>query len=81
MLASPQLAQAAFNHIAVSNALLINGMFMPKLAFAAAALAAAALLDLLMPASLPTVLVGATSVARSHDPISRERATEKNKST
>ena len=28
-------AQAAFNHIAVSKALLINGMFMPKLLFAA----------------------------------------------
>ena len=81
MRGSPQAVQAAFNHIAVSNALLISGMFMPKLAFAAAALAAAALLDLLMPASLPSVLVGATSVARSHDPISRERATEKNRST
>ena len=28
-------AQAAFSHIAVSNALLIIGMFMPKLALAA----------------------------------------------
>jgi hypothetical protein len=28
-------AQAAFNHIEVSNALLISGMFMPKLAPAA----------------------------------------------
>jgi hypothetical protein len=55
-------------------------MFMPKLAFAAAALAAAAFLDLL-PASLPVLLVGATSVARSHDPISWERATEKNRNT
>ncbi len=33
--------QAAFSHIAVSKALLINGMFMPK--FAPAALLAAAL--------------------------------------
>jgi hypothetical protein len=71
-------AQAAFNHIAVSNALLISGMFMPKLAFAAAALAAAAFFALL-PISL--LLVGATSAARSHDPISRERATEKNRNT
>jgi hypothetical protein len=28
-------AHAALSHIAVSNALLINGMFMPKLLFAA----------------------------------------------
>jgi hypothetical protein len=74
------VTQAAFNHIAVSKALLISGMFMPKLALAAAALAAAALFALL-PASLPVLLVGATSAARSHDPISRERATEKNKNT
>jgi hypothetical protein len=50
-------------------------MFIPKLAFAAAA--AAALLSFFgAPASL-----GATSVARSHDPFSWERATEKNKNT
>jgi hypothetical protein len=65
--------QAAFSHIAVSNALLINGIFMPKLAFAAAA----ALEGFFAPAWL--LLVGATSVARSHDPISWERATEKNR--
>jgi hypothetical protein len=76
----PSRPQAALSHIAVSKALLISGMFMPKLAFAAAALAAAAFLDLL-PASLPVLLVGATSVARSHDPISWERATEKNRNT
>jgi hypothetical protein len=66
------------SHIAVSNALLISGMFMPKLEFAAAA-AAFDDFDLLLlePASL--LLVGATSVARSHDPISWERATEKNR--
>jgi len=64
----------------VSNALLISGMFMPKLAFAAAAFAAAAFFALL-PATLPALLVGATSAARSHDPISRERATEKNRNT
>jgi hypothetical protein len=68
------LSQAAFSHIAVSNALLISGMFMPKLVFAAAALEA----FFVVPASL---LVGATSVARSHDPISWERATEKSRNT
>lgn len=61
--------------MAVSNALLIIGMLVPKLGFrpffGAATLAA----------GLTTVLVGATSVARSHDPISWERATEKNRST
>ena len=66
---------AAFSHIAVSNALLISGMFMPKLALAAAA--AFEDFDLLE----LSLLVGATSVARSHDPISWERATEKNRST
>jgi hypothetical protein len=60
--------------MAVSNALLISGMFMPKLEFAAAALEA----FFVVPASL---LVGATSVARSHDPISWERATEKSRNT
>ena len=67
--------QAAFSHIEVSNALLISGMFMPKLGlmplFGTTTLAA----------GLATALVGATSVARSHDPISWERATEKNKNT
>ena len=77
----PAQSYAALSHIAVSNALLISGMFMPKLAFAAAAFAAAALFALLVPASWLTLLVGATSVARSHDPISWERATEKNRST
>jgi len=63
--------QAALSHIAVSNALLISGMFMPKLALTAFfALLAAGFASL-----------GATSVARSHDPISWERATEKNKNT
>jgi hypothetical protein len=32
-------------------------------------------------AGLAAALVGATSVARSHDPFSWERATEKNRST
>jgi hypothetical protein len=50
-------------------------MFMPKLEFAAAAALDA---FFVVPASL---LVGATSVARSHDPISWERATEKNRNT
>jgi len=59
--------QAALSHIDVSKALLINGMFMPKLAFAAC-----------LPAPFVACLTAtfwATSVARSHDPISRERAT------
>lgn len=59
-------AYAAFSHIAVSNALLISGMFAPKLEpfFAFAGL-----------------LSWAPSAARSHDPFSWERATEKNRST
>jgi hypothetical protein len=64
--------QAAVNHIAVSKALLINGMFMPKLEFAA-------LFDAAL-AGFSTML-WASSVARSHDPCSWERATEKNRST
>jgi hypothetical protein len=65
-------AQAAFNHIEVSNALLIIGMFIPK--FALAALFAAGLAGLFS-------AIWAVSVARSHDPCSWERATEKNRST
>ncbi len=72
-------AYAAFNHIDVSNALLISGMFMPKFALAEAAAAAAFDAFFVTPASLLVLLVGATSAARSHDPISWERATEKNK--
>ena len=63
---------AAFSHIAVSKALLIIGMFMPKFAFAA--FFAAGLAGL-------SATLWATSVARSHDPFSWERATEKNRST
>ena len=62
----------------MSNALHIIGMFMPKLGLVpflgttfTAGLAAAVVL----------VVAGATSVARSHDPFSWERATEKNRST
>ena len=65
-------AHAALNHIAVSNALLIIGMFMPKLALAAAFEVGLTGLS---------ATLGATSVARSHDPISWERATEKNRNT
>ena len=64
--------QAAFSHMAVSNALLINGMFMPKVLFAAVFGTGLAGLS---------ATLGATSVARSHDPDSWERATEKNRST
>ena len=65
-------AQAALSHIAVSKALLINGMFMPKLLFAA--LFAAGLAGL-------SATAGVTSVARSQDARSCERATEKNRNT
>jgi flagellar biosynthesis component FlhA len=71
----PNAVYAALSQAAVSKALLIIGMFMPKLGLVpflgttfTAGLAAA-------------VVVWATSVARSHDPISRERATEKNRNT
>ena len=59
--------------MAVSKALLMSGMFMPKLALAA-------LLDAFFAAGLSATL-WATSVARSHDPFSWERATEKNRNT
>lgn len=64
--------QAALSHMAVSKALLIIGIFIPKLALAAA-------FDVL--AAGFSAATGATSVARSHDPFSWERATEKNRST
>jgi hypothetical protein len=64
------LLYAASSHIAVSKALLISGMFMPKLALAAAFEGLRALLPL---------SPWAVSAARSHDPISWERATEKNR--
>jgi len=56
----------------VSNALLINGMFMPKVLFAA--LLAAGLTGF-------SATAGVRSVARSQDARSCERATEKNRST
>jgi uncharacterized membrane protein len=51
---------AAFNHIAVSNALLIIGMLVPKV------------LTVLFAAALAgfSLMLWATSVARSHDPCS-----------
>ena len=65
--------QAAVNHIAVSKALLISGMFMPKLG----------LLPFFDTDTLGAGLSATTwaTSARSPDPISRERATEKNRST
>ncbi|ALV09024.1 hypothetical protein DES44_4754 [Roseateles depolymerans] len=54
----------------VSKALHIIGMFMPKLGF-----------GLVLVLLSTGFSAGATSVARSHDPISWERATEKNKNT
>ena len=56
----------------VSNALLIIGMFMPKLGLAAFFDAGFAGLS---------AATGAVSLARSHDPCSWERATEKNRNT
>jgi uncharacterized membrane protein YbaN (DUF454 family) len=65
------------SHAAVSKALDIIGMFMPKLGlvpFFVTGTFAAGFAVLLL-------LLWATSAARSHDPISWERATEKNRST
>lgn len=59
----------------MSKALLIIGMFMPKLGLGPF------LLTGTLGAGLTVLLAGAVSVARSHDPISWERATEKNRST
>jgi hypothetical protein len=67
--------QAAVSHMAVSNALLIKGMFMPK--FAPAALFGGALAGF----SGFSAMFRATSVARSQEDCSCERATEKNRST
>jgi hypothetical protein len=53
--------QAALSHIAVSNALLISGMFVPKPAFA---------LALLLAFGAGFSMTGAASAARSHDPFS-----------
>ncbi|WP_164144360.1 hypothetical protein, partial [Serratia marcescens] len=64
--------QAAFNHMDVSKALHIIGMFLPKLGLPTVDFA-------LFGAGFSTT--GATSAARSHDPFSWERATEKNKNT
>ena len=57
--------------MAVSNALLMSGMFVPNVAFAFALLLAFG----------AGFSIGAVSAARSHDPFSWERATEKNRST
>lgn len=53
--------QAALSHIAVSNALLISGMFVPNVAFAFA---------LLLAFGAGFSMTGAASAARSHDPFS-----------
>lgn len=59
----------------MSNALLIIGMFMPKFGLVP-------FFGTTFTAGFTVVLVvGATSVARSHDPFSWERATEKNRNT
>jgi hypothetical protein len=53
--------QAALSHIAVSNALLMSGMFVPNPAFA---------LALLLAFGAGFSMTGAASAARSHDPFS-----------
>ena len=62
------------SHAAVSKALHIIGMFMPKLGLPPAFVTDTFAAGL-------TAVLGATSVARSHDPFSWERATEKNRNT
>ena len=71
---------AALSHAAVSKALLIIGMFMPKLGLVPF-LGTDFTAGLAVGVGVGVVAVGATSVARSHDPVSWERATEKNRST
>jgi hypothetical protein len=56
--------------MAVSKALLISGIFVPNAALA---------LDLETVFGLASAAAGVVSAARSHDPISWERATEKNR--
>ena len=53
--------QAALSHIAVSNALLMSGMFVPKPAFA---------LAFVLAFGAGFSMTGAASAARSHDPFS-----------
>ena len=53
--------QAALSHIAVSNALLMSGMFVPNAALAFA---------LLLAFGAGFSMTGAASAARSHDPFS-----------
>jgi heme A synthase len=73
--------QAVLSQAAVSKALVIIGMFMPKLGLTpflgTAGLAGA----LTAGAAAVVITLWATSAARSHDPISWERATEKNRNT
>ncbi len=71
-------AHAALSHIAVSKALLIIGMLTPKLGLVPVLFAGTFAAG--FTATL-CVAAGAASAARSHDPISWERATEKNKNT
>jgi hypothetical protein len=70
----------------VSNALHIIGMFIPKLGLVpflgtglAAGFGAGGVAAVVLP--FGAAVVWAVSLARSHDPISWERATEKNKNT
>ena len=65
---------------AVSKALVIIGMFMPKLGFVPF-LGATTLTGALTGAAAVLIAFWATSAARSHDPDSWERATENNRNT
>ena len=67
---------AAGSQAAVSKALTIFGMFIPKFGLAPFFDTATLTAGLATPA-----LFWAVSVARSHDPFSWERATEKNRNT
>ena len=62
----------------MSKALLIIGRFMPKLGLVPF-LAGTTLVGVALGAKAALASIGAVSVARSHDPICWERATEKNK--
>ena len=75
-----RLLQAALSQAAVSKALVIIGMFMPKLGFVPF-LGTTTLTGGLAGAGAVLIAFWATSAARSHDPDSWERATEKNRNT
>jgi len=71
-------SQAAFSQAAVSKALVIFGMFMPKFGLVPFL---GTTLTVALGGAATAGVCWATSSARSPDPVSGERATEKNKST